>query len=138
VRWAAVVVPLAFAAFYWRWPSDLTPDQTRYGRADHVAVAFICAIFSLRVVTAWRAQLQVLELLFLLKGTIPRPGIGRLAQVSSSCNRKQQGSVHPPAVSSCRCLGRSPVYAGYHHARPKASYGDGGIALDQKRRQGCA
>jgi len=54
VPWAALVAPLAFAAFYWWWPNDLIPDQTRYGRVDDVAVAFICSIFSLRVVTAWR------------------------------------------------------------------------------------
>ena len=50
------VAALAFATFYWIWPSDLLPDTTRYGRIDDVAIALLCAILCYRTVAVRRAR----------------------------------------------------------------------------------
>jgi uncharacterized protein VirK/YbjX len=52
---AGLIAAAAITAFYWFWPNDLVPDQTRYGRVDDVAIVVLWAILSFRVVAARRA-----------------------------------------------------------------------------------
>jgi uncharacterized protein VirK/YbjX len=50
-----LITALACALFYWLWPNDLVPDQTRYGRVDDVAIVMALAVVSVRMMTAQRS-----------------------------------------------------------------------------------